>query len=318
MSAELIQLFGDDEPQEPEKGRPEPTMARESAIEAASLSENTRRSYENRWKWFEAYCNQRGLVSSPASVGTLKAYVEHLVGGGKSESYLHQFLNACRMIHEAAGHTCPTRGPLLRKTIKGARRLMSKPPVKAHPITPKELVQLGQVSNREQKAMIFLCYFGALRRSELLSLQLSSLTRGTDPEGREGFEVQIGKAKTDTGALVWIPQHESPHLDPVAAINSWLQFRGSEEGPLWRGYSSGDSFNKALKKLAAKARVGADKVSGHSLRRGPITAARNGGAEYEVIMAQSRHRSVETVMGYTDSVDNRRDNLGHYIKGGDE
>ena len=87
------------------------------------------------------------------------------------------------------------------------------------------------------RALLVLGFAGALRRSELVALDVSDLE-----ETAEGLHVRIKRSKTDqegAGDFVSIP-HGS-RLRPVAAAKAWLQAAGITEGPIFRSIKKGGS-----------------------------------------------------------------------------
>jgi integrase len=82
------------------------------------------------------------------------------------------------------------------------------------------------------RALLLLGFAGAMRRSELVSLDVDDLARAD-----EGLVIRIRKSKTDqvqAGRKVGIPYGTAKETCPVRAIDAWLEAAGIEEGPLFR------------------------------------------------------------------------------------
>jgi integrase len=87
------------------------------------------------------------------------------------------------------------------------------------------------------RALLLLGFAGALRRSELVALNVEDLE-----ETAEGSLVRIRRSKTDqegSGDFVSIP-HGS-RLRPVAGVKAWLQAAGIIQGPIFRSIKKGGS-----------------------------------------------------------------------------
>jgi len=59
----------------------------------------------------------------------------------------------------------------------------------------------------------------------------------------------------------------------------------------------------------ATAGLDPEKFAGHSLRRGLLTAGADNRANLTELMRQSRHRSAQSVLGYLEPADLRRNNV---------
>lgn len=155
------------------------------------------------------------------------------------------------------------------------------------------------------RALLLTGFAGALRRSELVALDVSDLE-----ESAEGFIVRIRRSKTDqegVGDFVSIPF--GSRLRPVRALKDWLRAAGITEGPVFRPIRRGgnaveterltDRSVANIVKAHAEA-VGLDPhvFSGHSLRAGFVTSALQAGADVLRVMDVTRHRQVNTLRVY--------------------
>jgi integrase len=180
--------------------------------------------------------------------------------------------------------------------------------------------------------MLLLGFGAALRRSELVGLALGDVECVPD----KGLLLTIGRSKTDQhGAgqrvAVWANPKE-PGFCPAAALDAWLAHRRTAadldwtasaasraERPLFcavtkAGKVTGTKLSdkavvRLLKQAAADAGLDAGKFSGHSLRRGLLTAGGDNQAALADLMRQSRHRSAQTVLGYIEPADLWRNNV---------
>ncbi len=137
--------------------------------------------------------------------------------------------------------------------------------------------------NIRNKALLLIGYFGAFRRSELVSLRWEHVEFVS-----EGLLIQLGRSKTDQsgeGFLCAIPFGPA-HYCPVRALLDWREASGQYEGALFRRITREGKvlssalcaahWNRQLKRLAHQAKLpNADQISSHSLRRGSTTVPAN-------------------------------------------
>jgi integrase len=159
------------------------------------------------------------------------------------------------------------------------------------------------------RALILLGFAGALRRSELVALDIEHVTWM-----RNGLRLLIERSKTDAegeGAEIVIPRGRADETCPVAALRTWLELSQISTGPLFRKVNRGgaverkrlstDAVRQILLKLAVRAGLRgtlAEPVSPHGLRAGFVTTAYRNGVPDEEIMGHTRHRSLTTMRSY--------------------
>jgi site-specific recombinase XerD len=148
-------------------------------------------------------------------------------------------------------------------------------------------------------------FAGALRRSELVALDVSDLE-----ESAEGFIIRIRRSKTDQegiGDFVSVPY--GSQLRPVRALKDWLDAASITEGPVFRPIRRGGkvvepeqltdrSVANIVKAHVAALGLDAAAFSGHSLRSGFVTSALQAGADVLRVMDVTRHRQVNTLRVY--------------------
>jgi len=155
------------------------------------------------------------------------------------------------------------------------------------------------------RALLLIGFAGALRRSELVALDVADLE-----ESSEGVHVRIRRSKTDqegVGDFVSIPY--GSRLRPIRALKDWLDAARITEGPLFRPIRKGGNVVEVerlsdrsvanIVKAHAEA-VGLDPAvfSGHSLRSGFVTSALQAGADVLRVMDVTRHRQINTLKVY--------------------
>jgi integrase len=204
------------------------------------------------------------------------------------------------------------------------RRLLAALP---SPVTPEAAAPAMAARHR---AMLLIGFGAALRRSEIVALRVGDVT---EVEGR-GLSVLVRRGKTDQqgrgkSIAIWA-NHREPDFCPVAAFEGWMRFRGrgaADERPLFCAISSAGALSEAamsdkivarlMKQACELAGLDASRFSGHSLRRGLLTAAGDLQLPLFDVMRQSRHVSVETAMTYMESGDSWRNNITERVFGAD-
>jgi integrase len=155
------------------------------------------------------------------------------------------------------------------------------------------------------RALLLVGFASALRRAELVSLNVEDVTTGPD-----GLTITLRRSKTDqegAGRPIGVPFGSSPATCPVRALAAWVAAAGITDGPLFRGVSrhgallgrlSGRGVARVVQRGAASVGLEVANFGGHSLRAGLATAAEKAGKSERAIMAQTGHRSVTMVRRY--------------------
>jgi integrase len=199
----------------------------------------------------------------------------------------------------------------VRSTVKGIRRSKGTTQRQAAPATVPILRRLidtcgDDLMGIRDRALLLLGFAGALRRSELVALDLADLDFTL-----EGLVVTIRRSKTDqegAGRTLGIPYGADLITCPVRSVRAWMEAAKLERGPLWphldRWSHIGDrpitdrAVALIIKRHAQLAGLDASLFSGHSLRAGLATAAAEARLSALEIQAQTGHKSQEMVARY--------------------
>jgi integrase len=197
------------------------------------------------------------------------------------------------------------------ETLRGIGRKHGSPPRRAAAITTAEVRKLCRASGPDlagarDQAIFLLGFAGALRRSELVGLDVERVTWI-----RDGLKLLIERSKTDSQGEGAIPRGRADDTCPVTALKTWLELSEISAGPLFRKVNRGgvverarlttDAVRQILLKRAAKAGLKgtlAEPFSPHGLRAGFITITYRNGVADEEIMGHTRHRSLTTMRSY--------------------
>jgi site-specific recombinase XerD len=275
----------------------------------ASKSDATRRAYQADAANFVAWCERHSVEPLPASVDTIAAYLAALARSGLKASTITRRCAGIRYMHRMAGFEPPTSSEAIKAVLAGIRRSIGTSVTRKAPATAEAIRVIisempSDLRGLRDRALLLLGFAGALRRSELVALDVDDIDEGT-----EGIHVRIKRSKTDqegAGDFVSIP-HGS-RLRPVAAVKEWLETAGIAEGPIFRWIKKGGlvtsdrlsdrSVAQIVKRRAEAAGFDPSLFSGHSLRAGFVTSALHHGADILRVMDVTRHREVSTLKTY--------------------
>lgn len=277
---------------------------------AANYAPNTLHAYAWAWSHWFAWCAGRGLESLPATPAAVCAYLTERAEQGVAFGTLSLTSCAIAFEHRRAGAVDPTGDEAVRQVRRGLRRSLGTAPVRqARPLSVAEIREIvtridrSSAQGARDAALILLGFASALRRSELAALTLADIaakpaallltirSSKTDPEGR--------------GQVVGVAHGRHPGTDPVAALATWLSFRGTAPGPLFTSMRlgcptlqpiTGGAIAKMLRARAGAAGLPTARITGHSLRAGHATSAALVGVGVERIAAQTRHRRIDVLI----------------------
>jgi integrase len=156
------------------------------------------------------------------------------------------------------------------------------------------------------RALILLGFCAALRRSEIVALDVDDITQ----DGPRGLLVSIRRSKTDqegVGATVAVP-YGGLGTDTAEALEAWTTLASITSGPLFRRVDrhgnvgedrlTPEAANRIVQDRGREAGVDASGLSAHSLRAGYVTAQARRNTPEHRIQAVTRHRSAEVLRGY--------------------
>lgn len=284
-------------------------------------AENTIRAYETDWKAFEDWCEKNSLQALPASGETVGAYLAE-AGESYAMATLRRRVAAIARRHRHEGMPMDVRQPAIRETLRGIARNHAAPPKQSAALATEEIRKLIEVCDTSDlaglrdKSIILMGFAGAMRRSEIVALDVSNVRYIED-----GMQIIIERSKTDAeaeGTVLTIASGSSPETCPVQALKDWLKESRISYGPLYRKVDRWgrvhetplvpDAIRQILKKRSDMAGLKGslmEPISPHGLRAGFVTTAYRGGALDEEIMGHTRHKSLSTMRRYV-----RRSKLG--------
>jgi site-specific recombinase XerD len=306
----------------PRGGRQSLENAQEAAAEfiTASKADATRRAYASDWRHFTAWCAAHQQVELPAAPANVAAYLGALASAGAKVSTVRRRCAAIGDAHRHGGYDNPAAHAGVKATLAGIGRTLGAPPAKKAALTADLLARAlrsipQDLAGLRDRALILIGFAAALRRSELVALDVADLARHP-----KGLVITIRRSKTDqagTGCAKAIPHGRK--LRAVQALDAWLGAAKITAGPVFRGVRGSKvlparlcahQVARIVQKRAAAAGLDPTLFAGHSLRSGYISSAAERGASLVSIAAHADHKKIDTTRGYVQIADAFRDHSG--------
>ena len=279
-----------------------------------SVAPNTRRAYNQAWRRFAVWAENRQLPVLPAAPEVVAAFLTELAELGMAVSTLRLQKSALAAVHRAAGERDPTETEGVRKVMSGLARTVGRNQKQARPLTAEGLAAVRATATQPRRnhrsdgkqetaeralrrgqvdvALLSVMRDGLLRRSEAARLRWDEVEFQEDGTAR----LLIGRSKTDQegeGAILYIG---------AAAAAALLQIR-----PNKKDQQTNDSRVFRLsesqigRRIDAAARVAGlgDGYTGHSGRVGMAQDLAASGAQLPELMTAGRWKSSGMPARYT-------------------
>ena len=309
----------------------------------AAASENTLKAYAKDWAHFGRWCRMNGAESLPPSPEMIGLYLADLAAPtGKSPlqsaarslsvSTIERRLSGLTWNYAQRGFSLDRKNRHITTVLAGIKRKHARPPVQKEAILRDDILSMlatlpYDLRGLRDRAILLVGYTGGLRRSEIVSLDISK----DDLPGSGGW-IDI----LDDGALLtlnaktgWreveIGRGSSKQTCPIHALEQWLHFAKIDFGPIFvRTSRDGKKALEARLNDKHVARLIKQTVlasgmrsnlpekerlalfSGHSLRAGLATSA---AADERHIQKHLGHASAEMTRRYQRNRDRFRINL---------
>ncbi len=295
------------------------TEAGQAALDAAqALGRNaaapaTLRAYRADWTHYAAWCAAKGFTPVPAPPATVGAYLASLART-HAPTTIRRRLAALGKMHRFNDLPWNPGHRDIQEPLQGLLRQHGRPVRKAAALTLPMLRQLlatcdRTARGRRDRALLLIGFAGALRRSELVALQVEDVAIVAG-----GLRLRLLRGKTDQegqGAEVGLPRGRHAETCPVRAFDDWQAVARRKAGPLFRRISTVGRVGEAALHPDAVRRIlayraglagleldGVERLSAHALRVGFITEAYDKGVRDEDIMRHTRHKDLRTMRGY--------------------
>jgi integrase len=215
---------------------------RAEAYRRQSQSENTQLAYASDWRTFWDWCAHHGAQAMPATASTVAAFLVD-TAGAVSVATQRRRLAAIKDMQRRAGHHLDLSTGPFQDIWGGIRRAHGRAAVKKAPMVTAVLRQALEVlppglSGARDRALLLIGFAGALRRTELASVEVAERPDANWIEdGRDGLTLHLARSKGDQegeGQVVGIPFGSNPSTCPVRAWRAWLEVSQITEGPAFR------------------------------------------------------------------------------------
>jgi integrase len=199
-------------------------LAMSQAYQDAADAPSTLKAYAADLAHYNAWCDRHGFVAMPAMPEVVGAYLA-AAGEGYAMPTLRRRVAAIARACGAAGRSLDSEHPAIRETLRGIGRKHGSPPRRAAVLTTAEVQKLAEacgddLAGRRDRALLLMGFAGALRRSELVALDVEHITWT-----HAGMKLLIERSKTDAegeGAEIGIPRGQASDTCPVTALKAWL------------------------------------------------------------------------------------------------
>jgi len=282
--------------------------AQAAAYGRATRAPSTQVAYARDWVAFETWCRRAGLPALPAAPATVGLYLTDLAAR-LAVATLGRRLAAIIVAHRLAGQPFESGHPAIRDVLRGIRRSRGTAQRRVAPATTAIARAMAASCGEtplgwRDRALILVGFAAALRRSELVALQVADVAIAP-----EGARLTLRRSKTDqegAGEVVGVVRTGTSTC-PVLALQAWLEASEIAAGPVFRSVDrhgrvgaqlTDQSVALIIKRRAALVGLDPALFSGHSLRAGLATSAAGHDVEERIIMRQTRHRSVTTLRRY--------------------
>ncbi len=199
---------------------------------------------------FASWCAQRSAAAIPAPAATVAAFLADEADRGFRPVTIARRAAAIAAAHRAQDHPNPCDFGAVAAVMSGIRRQVGTNQLRrAAPLElePLELVlapiDTTTLAGLRDRALLLLGFAAALRRSELVALDVEDLEFDT----ARGLKLTIRKSKTDqqqAGAQVAVPYARETNRCAVRALSQWLQAANIHRGPVFRRMRRGDTVGE--------------------------------------------------------------------------
>ncbi len=281
----------------------------------SAFSRNTERALRADLRVFLAWCQQDGMVAAPASANTLIAFIDDM-GSSRAPATVRRYVSSIATLHKTLRLPNPADSTAVKLALQRMYRNRGRRQTQVTGLTWPLRNRLIKAAGRRlidarNRALLAVAYDTLLRRSELVSLDVSDLAEEAD--GSATLLVRTSKTDPEgAGAMLFLAR------DTVSIVKVWLGRSGIADGRLFRSVRKDGSVGEQLppsqvpriyKSMALRAGIPADTVdalAGHSTRVGPVQDMIACGIELPAILQAGRWKSARMVQRYGERLLARR------------
>lgn len=267
----------------------------------------TLRAYRADWVHFTQWCAAQAVAPIPATPDVVAAYLRSLVEFAPAT--IRRRLAAIGKMHRFNNMAWDVTDERIRAALAHMLHQSRRPALPPEVVTPDMLRAMVErcddgVRGLRDRCLLLFGFAGALRRSELVGLQVEDVS-----VGRTALVLNIREGETPQPVSLPLPAG-SP-LCPAAAFAAWQQVAHRQTGPLFRAISKGErvggraltpyAVTRILQRRALMAEIAPDvaaRLSAHALRSGYIVEALRQGMDPTVLCQHTRYRDPRALRPY--------------------
>ncbi|MBE7730516.1 tyrosine-type recombinase/integrase [Komagataeibacter sp. FXV3] len=268
----------------------------------------TLRAYRADWVHFTNWCAVHAVSPIPATAQVVATYLRSLTEFAPAT--IRRRLAAIGKMHRFNDMAWDVTDPVLRAAVTDMTERASHPAAPPAVVTPDMLRAMveccadGSPRGLRDRCLLLFGFAGALRRSELVGLQVEDVRV-------DRTAVVLTIREEGAAQFINLPLSPDGALCPAAAFAAWQQVAHRQTGPLFRAISKGErvggraltpyAVTRILQRRALMAEIQPDIVatlSAHALRSGYIVAALQQGMETDALCQHTRYRDPRALRPY--------------------
>jgi integrase len=303
----------------------------------ASTAENTNKAYAGDWKHFTRWCRMKGTDPLPPSPEMVGLYLTDMAAPTDGTpallvSTIDRKLSGLAWHYAQRGFALDRKNRHIATVLAGIKRKHARPPVQKEAILAQDILAMvatlpHDLRGLRDRAILLLGYAGGLRRSEIVSLDVSK--DDTSDSGGWVHILEDGALLTLNAKTGWreveVGRGSTDQTCPVHALNQWLHFAKIDFGPIFVRTSrdgmkalevrlSDKHVARLIKQTVLDAGIRSELpekerlalFSGHSLRAGLASSA---DVDERYVQKHLGHASAEMTRRYQRRRDRFRMNL---------
>ncbi len=258
-------------------------------------AQNTKRAYGSDVAAWEIYAAAAGVELYPAQPDAVAAWIGAMHRDGKAPATIARRCAGLSRWHRDQGEASPTDHPVVRRVLRGVRRLgREKPTARKAALGATQVREALDHLGARDRAILLAGLTTGLRRSELAALRWSDV--GCH---KSGITLAVRASKTDQegdGATVALPYAQSSQVCPARTLKAWKREQAGDADALI--FPSVSTIARVVKRAAQLVGLDPADFGAHSLRAGMVTTAGEHGVSLGETMQASRHKSADVAASY--------------------